>query len=136
MKFNKLDKSTIHEGQILRKFLRDKDISVEEAAEKIGSVKTTVYNWIAREALSLDQKERLKKAGYEIRFEQKFNEVDISTPSNLSELDKEILRLQSIIEEKNNLIAAQTKIIKLQEHLLGGMNKKVAHMIHPKSRRS
>jgi phage repressor protein C with HTH and peptisase S24 domain len=67
---------SIHEGEILRKFLREIEISPEIAAEKMGVAKGTVYNWQDKPKLTSEQKDKLRKAGYRPPFEQKYNQAD------------------------------------------------------------
>lgn len=72
------------------------------------------------------------------------NELTISSEiKSLPDHDKEILRLQNIIaekniiiEDKNKHIAALEKIVMYQEGMILKVKKKVATIVHPKTRQS
>lgn len=130
--------------QKLSKNLRELRLSLRlsqiEMSKKLG-IGEKMYQLYESGKYDNVKTETVKRKKFLDKIEELKKNTEPPAPSNPSDLEKENLRLHSIIEEKNIVIAdknkhisALEKIVMYQESMIGKQNKKVAHMIHHKSR--
>lgn len=116
----------------LKKLIKNKGMTIKSFGAKLGMTRQGAYHLMIRKSvkqdlidkictvLSVDKKEFLIPENVTPEISEKLN------------LEKEISRLHTMIEDKNKIIDAQTKALIMAERYINSLTKKVATIIKPK----